>query len=211
MHNHATNFRLKASWNVLLGVWHDWWLSGSLGQKCNDGKSSKWNLRISVENILQSETWSSESRALKGGVDSGKLTWSIVRQSICNKCVRKGVDQDSCVLVEDAATGKDGSASTLQLCVRDTNITSIVQGTGGIGVLLRLDDLIEDAVDVGGRYVCRVTSVVAKGVDEGAVVGLLSDSWSAARGRQSRAQELSFNGAVVVWADSDLVAQLRAG
>lgn len=115
------------------------------------------------------------------------------------------------MLVQDAAAGEEGRAGALQFRVGDTDIPRVVQGSRGVGVLLGFDDLVEDAVDVGGGDVGGVASVVAEGVDEGAVVVLLGDGGVAARGGESRAEKLSEDGAVVVWTDADFVAEFRSG
>lgn len=139
----------KSSRSVLLSISLDRRLSGDFGHIRKNSDGSDRNLRICVEHILESETWGSESGALKLSVDAGKLAWSIVGQGVCDEGIGESVDEDAGVLVVDVAAGKNSRARVLQFDVGDADIAGIFEGARGVGVLLRLHDFVEDAVDVG--------------------------------------------------------------
>ena len=64
------------------------------------------------------------------------------------------------VVVEFAAR-EEGRTDALDLDVSNTDATSVVKKAGGIGVLLWLDDLIEDAIKIGSRDVSGVAAIIA--------------------------------------------------
>lgn len=99
----------------------------------------------------------------------------------------------------------------MDLRIRDSDVPCIVQGSRSVRVLLRLDDLIEYTVNIGRGNVSGVASVVSEGGDEGGIVVLLRDGGSAARSDESGTESLSLDGAVVVRADTDLVADFASG
>jgi hypothetical protein len=66
------------------------------------------------------------------------------------------------VLVVEGSAGEGGGTDGLELDVGRAG-----EETRGVGVDLRLDDLVEDGVDVCGWDVGFVAAVVGEGADEG--------------------------------------------
>lgn len=115
------------------------------------------------------------------------------------------------MVVVERATGEDGGTHGLELGIGNAHTAGVVEEAGRVGVLLGLDDFVEDGVDVCRGDVCGVAAVVAQGADEGRVVVLLADGWVGAGGYETGAEGIGEDCAVVVWRERDFVGEMLPG
>lgn len=88
------------------------------------------------------------------------------------------------------ARGRRWRTQDVNLVVRDTDTSRIIQATAGAGPALRLDDLVGRREDVGGRDISAVATVLTQAIHEVRVVILLDDGVGAGYGRRTRARGL---------------------
>ena len=158
--------------SVLLSIWHNRWFRVSTIRISGDNlNGSNDNDTLSCKYINQTKSVCSDLLALRSQIDSAQTARTRVRECVFSECKSNWVIQNAFMAVQ-SSSGLKG-ASVLQLNVRDSNVAFVENEGGGSIAFLRLDDLVEDAVNAGCWHVCRASAAISQSVDKIRLVFLL--------------------------------------
>ena len=190
-------------------VRHDGRLHHALVRRGEHDPHSEGNEAGRSQNILQPQTRRRVSRADRRDIDAAQTAAAAVGEGVRDEGVRQRVVQHAGVAVEAGARRPRGT-DDLRLDVGDPDAACVQQVGRGVGAVLGLDDLVEEARVEGRRG--HVGAVAPGRSQRGDVLGrvLLLDDGRVARsqayvavGRQ--AEQVGQDGAVVVGRDGQEV------